>query len=70
METTLKGPFPLATVKVCPSCDTWIHAGEDVFLVELSHDHYLVEEYVHVGCLAAWEHTQAQEEASDAYPTP
>ena len=70
METTVKGPFPLATVKVCPSCDTWIHAGEDVFLVEWSHDPYRVEEYVHVGCLAALDRIQTQEEASDAYPTP
>jgi hypothetical protein len=70
METTVKGPFPLATVTSCPACEDWIHAGEDVFVVELSLDHYVWDDYVHVGCLASWDHTQAQEEASDAYPTP
>ena len=63
MQTTMKGPFPLATVKICPACRDWIELGEDVFMIELSHHHYFFDDYVHVGCLAAWEDTQAQEEA-------
>jgi hypothetical protein len=70
METTVKGPFPLASVTCCPACEDWIEVGEDVFLVELSLDHYVWDDYVHVGCLAALDRIQRQEEASDAYPAP